>query len=122
MRTRGSWRLIQAAVSGSVGAFRMAKATPVWSLRRGLSASQCQGSAKPAGEVCWATLERAEEDDELGLSVKEWWEVLQFADECNGLVSMILHACGDAIIGTDRVTGGNDPVGGMLDTMDARCP
>jgi hypothetical protein len=61
-------------------------------LHRGLElgkGGRCQGSADQAGEVRQATLERAVEEQELGLSSQGRWEVLQFPDECNGLVSAI---------------------------------
>jgi hypothetical protein len=38
------------------------------------------------------------------LSSKGWWEVLQLVDECDGLVSAILHVRGDELIGTNRAT------------------
>jgi hypothetical protein len=74
-------------------------------LHRGLELgkrAQCQGRTSPAGEVCQATLERAGEREELALSCKGWWEVLQLVDECNGLVSTILHVRGNVNIGTSR--------------------
>jgi hypothetical protein len=120
MRAKGWWWPIAADVSGSAGRFRIAKAvlsTAVWSLARGPSAS----GGRTAGEVCQATLERAGEEEELDLTSKGWWEVLQFADVCNGPVSAILHVCGGIIMGTDRGTSGNEPAGGMLDSKDARC-
>jgi hypothetical protein len=67
---------------------------------------QCQGRADHAGEVGQAALERAGEEQELGLSSEGRWEVLQFPDECYGLVSAILHVRCDVIIGTNRGTGG----------------
>jgi hypothetical protein len=88
------------------------------SLRLGKGA-QCQGRADHAGEVCQAMLERAGEEQELGLSSQGWWEVLQFLNECNGLVSAILHVRGDVIVSTHRCTRGNEPVSGMLDIKDA---
>jgi hypothetical protein len=57
-------------------------------LHRGLElykSAQCQGRADHAGEVCKTTLERAREEEELGLGSKGWWEVLQPVYECNGL-------------------------------------
>jgi hypothetical protein len=82
--------------------------------------AQCQGRAHDAGEVGQATLERAGEEQELDLSSQGWWQqVLQFLDECNGLVGAILHMCGEIIISTKRGTGGNEPVSGMLDIRDA---
>jgi hypothetical protein len=92
-------------------------------LHRGLElgkGAQCQGRADHAGEVGQATLARAGEEQELGLSSKGWWQVLQFPDECNGLVSVTFHVRSDVVIGTNRDTGGNDPVSGMLDIKDAR--
>jgi hypothetical protein len=41
----------------------------------------CQGRAELAGGVCQAMLERAVDDEELGSSSKEWFEVLRFGDE-----------------------------------------
>jgi hypothetical protein len=35
--------------------------------------------------------------------------------------SAILHVCADVIVGTDRGTGSNEPVGGMQDIKDAGC-
>jgi uncharacterized membrane protein len=67
-----------------------------------------------------ATLERAGQEQELGLSSQGWWEVLQFPDECNGLISASLHVRGDVIVSTYRGTRGNEPVSGMLDIKDAR--
>jgi hypothetical protein len=67
-----------------------------------------------------ATLGIAGEEQELGLNSQGWWEVLQFPDECNGVVSAILHVHGDVIVSTYRGTRGNEPVSGMLDMKDAR--
>jgi hypothetical protein len=75
---------------------------------------QCQGKANHAGEGCQATLERAGEE-QLGLSSKRCWEVLQLGNECDGLVSAILHVRGDESIGTNGGTGGQEPVCCMLD-------
>jgi hypothetical protein len=119
MRTRVWWRPIVASVSGSAGRFRIEKAAfsaTVCAWQGG----QCQGRADHAGKVGQATFERAGEEQELGLSSKGWWEVLQSSAECNGLVSAILHVHGDVIMGTNRGTGGNEPVSGMLDIMHAR--
>jgi hypothetical protein len=41
--------------------------------------------------MCQAALEKAEEDEELGLCSKGWREVLQFDDECCGIVGAILQ-------------------------------
>jgi uncharacterized membrane protein len=61
------------------------------------------------GEVCQATLKREGEEEELGLRSEGWWEILQLVDECDGLVSTILHVRVDESIGTNRGTGGRNP-------------
>jgi hypothetical protein len=35
------------------------------------------------------------------------------------MVSKILHFCGDVIVGSNRRTGGHNPIGGMLDSEGA---
>jgi hypothetical protein len=70
--------------------------------------------------MCQATLERAGDEEEDGFSSKVWWEVLQFGDEWNGLISAISHASGVVTIGTDRGAGSNESVIGMLDNKDSR--
>jgi hypothetical protein len=54
------------------------------------------------------------------LNRKGWWEVLQLADECYGLVSATVHACGCVIV-TDSGTNSNDPGNGVLDIKDSGC-
>jgi hypothetical protein len=54
--------------------------------------AHCQQRADQVGEVRQATLDRAGEDEEPCLSSKG-----RFGDECNCLVSTILHVCADGI-------------------------
>jgi hypothetical protein len=82
--------------------------------------AQRQRRADHAGEVRKATLERAAEEQKLGLRSQRWWEVPQFLDECSGLVSEILHERGNAIVCTYRSTRCNEPVSGVLDIKHAR--
>jgi hypothetical protein len=46
---------------------------------------------------------------------------VQHFDDCDGLVSAILHVSGDVSIGTNRGTGGEKPVCVMLDIEGVRC-
>jgi hypothetical protein len=48
------------------------------------------------------------------------WKLLQFPDECNGLVSATLHVHGDVIVSTNMDTCGTEPFSGMQVIKDAR--
>jgi hypothetical protein len=71
------------------------------------------------GEVRLVALERAEEEEELGLINLGRRKVQQFGDECCSLVGARLLVCDDAISSTDGGIGSNEAVSGMLDIMDA---
>jgi hypothetical protein len=121
MRTRG---VVEAHGGRCVGVGGNVQNGEVRCLQCGLELrkrAQCQGRANHAGEVYQATLERAGEEEGLGLNSKGWWEVLQLFDEWDGMVSVILHVRGDVSIGTNKGTGGQEPVCGMLDIEGARC-
>jgi hypothetical protein len=87
--TDGSWRyirtrLVEAHGCSGAGAGRNIENGESRFFDRRLELGKrahCQGRAELAAGVCQAILERAVDDEELGLSSKEWFEVLRFGDE-----------------------------------------
>jgi hypothetical protein len=74
-------------------------------LELGKTAQEGSLPGEGAGEVCQAALESTGEEEELRLSSQGRWEVLQFVDDCNGLVSTNLQVWGNEIIGMHRGAG-----------------
>jgi hypothetical protein len=79
--------VVQAHSGSCVGVGRKVDNSEGCVLHRGLELGKgalCQGRVDNAGEMRRATLKRAGEQQELGLSSQGWWEVLQLLDTCNG--------------------------------------